>query len=71
MSGVTSSESGAGETGFRRGSRCTTGACVLLSASADLLRVRGNDPQRELSFPAAARGPLLRAITDGLLAPDR
>ncbi|RLK61189.1 hypothetical protein [Actinokineospora cianjurensis] len=71
MSGVTSSESGPGGTGFRRSSRCTTGACVLLSTSGGLLRVRGNDPRRELGFPASARRPLLRAITDGLLAPDR
>ncbi|GLW95747.1 hypothetical protein [Actinokineospora globicatena] len=56
--------------GFRRASRCTTGACVLLSLSGDRLRVRGNAPHRELGFPAAAATRLVRAIAGGLLTPD-
>ncbi|MBM7769926.1 hypothetical protein JOD54_000130 [Actinokineospora baliensis] len=62
------SESGSAA-GFRRGSRCTTGACVLIRLSTEALTVRGTAPDRELGFPAAAAGHLVRAVATGAIRP--
>ncbi|GAA2962811.1 hypothetical protein GCM10010483_02410 [Actinokineospora diospyrosa] len=55
--------------GFRRSSRCTTGACVLIRLTGGSLAVRGNAPDRGLDFPAAAAAHLVRAIAAGTLRP--